>query len=282
MNEANKRISKLISYWLRHNPSDAGLNVDESGWASIKQLLEALKSQTFELSVSDLIQLNEGFDKVRWEINSETGKIRATHGHSFPILLDDKQQTPPETLYHGTSIDSVRQIAINGLKRMQRNFVHLSGTIETAVEVAKRHGKPFIIEVDSERLSKKGCGFYKTGEGVWLTNDIPVEYLKFQPWYPVFQDNGYHLKELKREIGDRSSHFLYPHLDNLKLIWNTNASDDNLFEDQLTGKCYMIHLTYTRREQEIEGYPHIDVYENLDEWISQSLWIDQQYFYDLK
>lgn len=244
----SEKVSKLISYWLRHNPSDAKLDVDDFGWVSVTQLLQSLRKQNVELSTSHLIQLNKSFDKIRWEINSETNKIRATHGHSFPVLLDDKQQTPPEILYHGTSINSIQQVATNGLRRMQRNFVHLSETIEAAVRVGKRRGKPFVIEVNSERLFNDGWGFYKTGEGIWLTNDIPVEYLMFQPWYPVFEDDGNNLKELKREIGNRKSHFLYPHLDNLKLIWNTNASDDTLFEDQLTGKCYMVHLTYTQKE----------------------------------
>lgn len=282
MKKANERISKLISYWLRHSPSDAMLEIDEFGWASVEQLLEALKRQNFELTSNDLIELNKSFDKVRWEIDLETSKIRATHGHSFPVSLEDKQMNPPEILYHGTSINSVAKIAKIGLRRMERNFVHLAETIESAIEVGKRHGKPFVVEVNSEQLAKDGWGFYKTGEGIWLTNDIPVKYLMFQPWYPVLDDNGHHLKELKREIGNRKSYLLYPHLDNLKLIWNTNALDDTLFEDHMTGKCYMVHLTYTKKEQEIDGYPNLDIYENLDEWIEKGLWQDHQFFYNLK
>ena len=162
---------------------------------------------------------------------------------------------------------------------MARQFVHLSENIEMARTVAKRHGKPFIIEIETEELIKNGWTFYKTSDNVWLTTKIPTNYLSFEPWYPTEDKDGYFLKELKREIGNRKDHFLYPYLKDLELVWNTGVCDDTLFADKKTGKHYMIHLTYTR-EQEIEGYPGINVYHSFEDWLENGLWVDQQDYYN--
>ncbi|MBL7733611.1 MAG: RNA 2'-phosphotransferase [Chitinophagaceae bacterium] len=280
--ETSDKTSKLISYWLRHNPGDAGLIVDDFGWASVDQLLYALHSRNIQLDFSQLLQLQSGFDKVRWEMDEQSHKIRATHGHSFPVLLDDKVKIPPETLYHGTAVKNISNISAEGLLPMARQFVHLSETIETAITVGKRHGKPILIEVDTKELINDGQAFFQTSDNVWLTTAIAIDYLSFRPWHPAIDESGFAIAELRREIGDRTSHFLYPHLNNLKLAWRSSASDDTLFKDEKTGECFMVHLTYTKKKQEIEGWPHIEKYRSIEEWFETGLWTDQQYFYNLE
>ncbi|MBO3271000.1 RNA 2'-phosphotransferase [Hymenobacter defluvii] len=276
-----ENISKLISYWLRHNPAQAKLEADKFGWIELDALLQALSNKNISLSTDQLINLNRSFKKSRWEIERDVNRIRATHGHSFPVSLDDKIKIPPETLYHGTTTSVLTQVMQDGLLSMNRQFVHLSEDIETATTVAKRHGKPFIIEVDTDPLIKDGWSFYKTNDSVWLTNNIPAKYLFFAPWYRDNDEKGYYVKELKREIGNRKSHILYKHLDDLELVWNTGTCDDALFVNKKTSKYYVVHLTYTTEEQEIDGYPGINIYNSFENWIENGLWIDQQYYYDL-
>lgn len=280
MKTPQENTSKLISYWLRHNPQDAKLQVDEFGWIKLDAVLKALSDTNIKISIDELIELNNSFDKVRWEIDIERNQIRATHGHSFPILIEEKKQNPPEMLYHGTAVSSLSNIIKNGLQPMDRQFVHLSENIETARIVAKRHGKPFIIEIDTEELMKDGWIFYKTSDNVWLTTKIPTKYLNFEPWYPTDDKEGFAIQELIREIGNRKNHFLYNHLDNLELVWNTGVCDDFLFADKITGKHYMVHLTYTRKEQEIDGFPGIDIYNSFEDWLENGLWTDQQNYYE--
>ena len=282
MNTPSKQTSKLISYWLRHNPQDAELHVDEFGWTSIDQLLQALEVRDVKANVQDLIRLNNSFDKVRWEIDTNSGKLRATHGHSIPIILEDKVKLPPDKLYHGTSVKSVIEIAKEGLKSMHRQFVHFTETTETAKSVGSRHGKPIIIEIETETLVSKGWKFYQTSENVWLTTDIPAAYLSFRPWHLIDTTLDFFINELKREIGNRHSHYLYFRLNHLKAIWQSSASDDVLFQDQESGKCYDVHLTYTKMDQEADGWPHTKTYKTLQDWIAEKLWYDQQCFYDLK
>lgn len=272
----------MISYWLRHNPEDGGLAVDDFGWVSVERLLEALRSRSLRVDLSFLLQLNKSFDKIRWEIDEAGNRVRATHGHSFSVLLNDKVQLPPGVLYHGTALKNVPGIARQGLLPMRRQFVHLSETIETAIRVGARHGKPILIEVETERLSKGGGRFYKTSDNVWLTSAVPVDELNFRPWFPVTGSNAHSVQELKREIGNRVRHFLYSRLDDLRAVWQSSASDDTLFQDQKTGECFVVHLTYTKMKQEVEGWPRIEKYKAVEEWLEKRLWRDQRFFYGLK
>jgi putative RNA 2'-phosphotransferase len=282
MNSSKEDISRLISYWLRHHPEEAGLMQDEFGWVGTSQLLSALGEKKISLTLDNLHRLNNSFDKVRWEINSE--KIRATHGHSFLVLLGEEMKTPPATLYHGTSIKQLSKIIEQGILPMNRQFVHLSENEITAFNVGKRHGKPFIIEIETENLVKNGWEFYQTSDNVWLTKAIPSSYLSFLPWHPVTyspNEECYGLQELKNEIGLRFFHPLYKVLKNLRLAWKSQTCDDNLFANNTNGKYYMVHLTW-RQKQEVKGWPHFETYSSFEEWIEKGLWADNQYFYNLK
>jgi len=172
-------ISKLISYWLRHNPKDANIVLDAYGWANIEDVLMALRVENIELTKADLIELSQRFDKVRWKIDVEANKIKSTHGHSIKVIQEVAPQTPPKILYHGTGIKNMGSIAKDGLKSMQRQYVHLAETIIMARDIGSRHGKPVIIEIDTTRLLNAGWHFYKTEEDVWLTKNIPAKYLDF-------------------------------------------------------------------------------------------------------
>jgi len=142
-------------------------------------VITALKQRGEELTVADIVELNRSFDKVRWEFGSNESKIRATHGHSIAVILDEKALTPPSVLYHGTSLNNLDIIKETGLLAMQRQFVHLSSDSEIALSVGKRHGKPVLIKIDAAALANDGWVFYKTNDNVWLTASIPVKYLNF-------------------------------------------------------------------------------------------------------
>lgn len=168
-----------MSFWLRHDPQDAGLIADEFGWVDVTETLAALKKRGREISLQELIELNNSFDKVRWQFSDDQTKIRATHGHSIPVVLEGAT-TPPPVLYHGTASRHLDAIKRQGLIPKQRQFVHLSANTEVALEVGKRHGKPVLIEIDAEKLAGDGWQFYQTSDNVWLTAAIPVSYLTFE------------------------------------------------------------------------------------------------------
>lgn len=40
-----------------------------------------------------------------------------------------------------------------------------------------RHGLPVVLVVDAQRMQQDGHVFYRSDNGVWLTDQVAVEYL---------------------------------------------------------------------------------------------------------
>ena len=54
----------------------------------------------------------------------------------------------------------------------------LSSDIETAIKVGQRHGKPFVFEILAQEMHNDNFEFYLSENGVWLTDHVPVKYLR--------------------------------------------------------------------------------------------------------
>jgi putative RNA 2'-phosphotransferase len=89
------------------------------------------------------------------------------------------EKTPPDILYHGTSFQHANLIISSGIKKMKRQYVHLSDDVETAITVGSRHGDPFVFTVAALAMYTDGCKFYRSDNGVWLTDYIDSKYLDF-------------------------------------------------------------------------------------------------------
>lgn len=48
MSDRIVKISKFLSLVLRHRPEKIGLELDESGWASVEQLIEASRQRKWD------------------------------------------------------------------------------------------------------------------------------------------------------------------------------------------------------------------------------------------
>ena len=81
-------------------------------------------------------------------------------------------------LWHGTGERFVSAILREGLKPMGRQYVHLSADPDTAMKVGRRHGGPALFTVDAARMAGDGLLFYRSENGVWLTDAVPPQYLK--------------------------------------------------------------------------------------------------------
>ena len=172
-------ISKEMAYILRHHPEERGITLDAKGWADVEALLNSLHASGCAIDRAGLEQLVKENDKQRFAFSADRTKIRASQGHSFPVELDLEPVTPPEVLFHGTAarfLDSIRQ---TGLEKRKRQYVHLSPNVETAVKVGVRHGKPVILRVLASKMTADGFVFYRSANGVWLTESVPVSYLEF-------------------------------------------------------------------------------------------------------
>ncbi|MET1411819.1 RNA 2'-phosphotransferase [Roseibium sp. HPY-6] len=168
------KISKQLSYWLRHCPQDAGLVLSETGWANVDAVLKALSDKGVSCDAEKLGNVVALNDKQRFEFSEDGASIRARQGHSVKIDLELTPVSPPDLLFHGTAERFLSSILREGLKPMKRHHVHLSDTVETALNVGKRHGEPVVLLIDAAKMSVAGHQFYKTENGVWLTSSVPV------------------------------------------------------------------------------------------------------------
>ena len=178
MNEKQqKRIGKFISLILRHEPEKIGLQLDDAGWADVNELLIGLKAKNRQISFEQLQELVANNDKKRYSFNDDQTRIRANQGHSLTLDLQLEALEPPEQLYHGTATRFLDSILEQGLLKGERHHVHLSLQKETAHQVGGRHGKPVVLKVDSGEMHKKGYVFYCSENMVWLTDQVPTEFI---------------------------------------------------------------------------------------------------------
>ena len=134
-----------------------------------------------ELDRLTLFQIMEADDKQRFQFSPNGLKIRACQGHTIPVDLKLDPIAPPDRLYHGTTERFLPSILKRGLVKGRRLYVHLSPDTETARKVGSRRGPVSILEVLSGEMNQNGCRFYQAANGVWLTNHVPAQYLKFKP-----------------------------------------------------------------------------------------------------
>jgi putative RNA 2'-phosphotransferase len=174
----NKKISKMMSLVLRHKPSHIGVQLDENGWVSVKELINGIKNKGVSINEVLLKEIVEGNDKQRFIFSDDGLNIRANQGHSIEVDVQLNQVEPPEVLYHGTVQKFIENIKKEGLIKMNRLHVHLSKDKETAVKVGSRRGQPIILEIDAASMHKEGISFFLSENGVWLTDFVSSDYIK--------------------------------------------------------------------------------------------------------
>lgn len=165
---------------LRHKPEAINIQLDEHGWANVKDLIEGV-SESYDFNMSMLEEIVRTDEKERYSFNEDKTLIRANQGHSVPVDVELEEAIPPEFLWHGTAKKYVDSINATGLIPKSRLYVHLSKDIETAITVGKRHGKVVIYQVASKQMYDNGYKFYLSKNGVWLTKNVPDVYLKQVP-----------------------------------------------------------------------------------------------------
>lgn len=182
-----QQFSKYLSYILRHHPEDIGLELLQDGWVDTHKLIEAINNSSnnkYFVALYQLIHIVDTDNKQRYSFkaskDNEYAFIRANQGHSIKKLsMNFKEVTPPRYLYHGTSIDSYNKIVESGeIKPMSRQMVHLSKDFETATNVGKRHGKPVILTIDTEKAMQDNKKFSISENGVYLVDVLNTKYIK--------------------------------------------------------------------------------------------------------
>lgn len=177
MKDDHKKLSKFLSYTLRHHPETIGVELDTNGWAVVAELLERLNANGQVIDKKLLEEIVETNNKKRFAFSEDKTLIRASQGHSIEIDLGMEASEPPALLYHGTAQKNRESIFAEGLKKQNRQHVHLSDNPQTAKEVGSRHGTPVILHVNAGQMHKDGYVFFLSENKVWLTDEVPVSYL---------------------------------------------------------------------------------------------------------
>ena len=173
--------------------------LDKEGWTSISELLIALSLHhdhhnnrwLRHIEKHNLEEMIARSDKVRFEIKDD--KIRALYGHSssssfIPFTKIQKiASKPPDILYHGTSPSAAKNIMSEGLRPMNRQYVHLSTDKNTALQVGKRktilkkeeEQQPVIIAISAiEAYNTEVYHFYQASDSVWLSDYIHPNFME--------------------------------------------------------------------------------------------------------
>ena len=179
MKDRHTRVSKFLSLVLRHQPEKVGIALDREGWVSVAQLLQALEAHGLRLSPDELREVVRTSDKQRFAFSPDGRSIRANQGHSVRVELGYEPEPPPPVLYHGTAERSLPSIRQQGLSRGRRHHVHLSEQEETATAVGSRYGRPVVLGVASGEMHRDGHLFFRSANGVWLTEHVPARYITF-------------------------------------------------------------------------------------------------------
>jgi putative RNA 2'-phosphotransferase len=170
-----ERISKFLSYVLRHRPQEYPLVFDAEGFVAWDDLFAIVARRFPETTEDEVLAVIRESGKRRFEFRD--GKARATYGHSFPVNLGSPPVEPPAELYYGTARDLAQSILRNGLKPRDRQFVHLSASFEEALAVGKRRDPvPAVVVVDAQAASAAGVKFYTSGP-LFLTSQVPAQFL---------------------------------------------------------------------------------------------------------
>jgi putative RNA 2'-phosphotransferase len=170
------RVSRYMSSLLRHSPQN--LKMDAEGFVSIDELLDKIRTR-YPIDKNMILEIADKSDKKRFEVKDN--KIRALYGHTIPVDIEFEEDTRVKLLYHGTTPEAASKILKEGLKPMKRKWVHLSPTVETAIEIGKRRtAHPVVLEIDVKAAREDGMKLYRATDKVFLSGPVPPKYIKMR------------------------------------------------------------------------------------------------------
>lgn len=176
------RLSKFMSLILRHRARDFGLAPDPEGFVPLDALLAVLQTRSDpQITRAYILAVVASSEPKRFEGSGERG-IRATYGHSRKNVaaVNYAAVEPPPVLYHGTRSSALNEIRRRGLKPMQRQYVHLSTTVERARRVASRRThQPVILVIRAEAAARSGIVFHSPEPHHYLVRELAPDFIVF-------------------------------------------------------------------------------------------------------
>lgn len=183
-----ERLRFAMGHILRHNPDKHHLEIDKYGYTPIDDFLKVIRNYNISFEnaqIEDIENVLKNDTRNRFSIKN--GKIKANYGHSIPVEYENTPIEPPEYLYHGTNDFVLKSIVQEGLKPMNRKFVHLAVNQNDAYfycnklkynVLYNRRYWPVLLRVKAKEAYKDGILFYKEAEDIYVSEPIPWKYIE--------------------------------------------------------------------------------------------------------
>lgn len=184
-------VGRLMAGILRHFPSKFELYIDAKGWIDLYELLDAVKQQRRRLRWLKQHHIRAMVDtdkKGRFQMVGSM--VRATYGHTVNVDPDLPTDNIPDILFFPTSEAELEEGLKKGLFPTDKNKVHLSKTLDSALTAGQhRYDAPIILKVDAAGAKTGGYAIGEAGTTVYTTDEIPPSYLRRieEEEYPTFR-----------------------------------------------------------------------------------------------
>ena len=166
MSNSNTKISKKISFILRHNLNT--IKHTNEGYVQVNQIIKKVNC-----SLEKIKEVVSSDKKNRYNFKTINNSlyIRANQGHTSGNLNDEimleRLEKPIVGCYHGTYKDKIGIIQKTGLSRMSRKHIHIAESDESIS--GKRSNCNVKIYINMEKALNDGIKFYRSLNGVILT-----------------------------------------------------------------------------------------------------------------
>lgn len=162
------RISKKLSYILRHGAVKKKLSIRPDGFVDVQEILRELPGCT----LIDINQVVENDGKKRYQLKTIDNilMIKACQGHTIEEVncLNLKVLTDISfDIIHGTFFKCYENIKVQGLSRMRRNHIHFSKGLNFVCGLRKT--AEIFIFINYLEARKNGITFYESDNGVILS-----------------------------------------------------------------------------------------------------------------
>lgn len=174
-----RRLSKRLAFLLRHSET---ADRDPNGWVDLTSAAAHLG-----ISVATLVEAATHPDERRFQVSA--GSVRALYGHSVAVELDFR--SPPvsdRSLFHGTSMENAADIVIpsGGLRRISRQWVHLTTSASDAYEAATRKGHPVVLAIAARGLTD----LMSATQTTVLVRFVPAQRVRLAPIGAIWESIG--------------------------------------------------------------------------------------------
>ncbi|PPR03781.1 hypothetical protein CVT24_007523 [Panaeolus cyanescens] len=203
------RISKTLSYLLRHGAEKEGLKLRTDGYIKVDDLLQNPKLKSQLLTLDQVKEIVKADAKQRYDLILETPEgqklkladtvapvagvedtaatsssthptgtwwIKANQGHSIKTVQLELQpihslaDVPSGIVVHGTTRAAWKLIAQSGLSKMNRNHIHLAQDVTgKGVVSGMRNSSQVLIFINLTKALEAGLKFFLSDNGVVLT-----------------------------------------------------------------------------------------------------------------